>query len=104
MNEQIEIHIRKWHKIMTNTERVMDQINDVFGNISDSPFADAIWTLMGEYTTSVERECSAEGWLVWWWTTCQLGVAPKDASPAGGQLRTIATIEDLIALINEDNV
>lgn len=100
--EKIEKAIRAFHDRVVEIERVTDALNSVLSMDPESDLHSAIWALVGGYKDALGDAYAIDSWLEWWWIECGLGSKPMQAALAGGELRTIATIDDLIRIIGDD--
>lgn len=101
--EQLETDLREFHRRVADMETIYDTLSNSMGINPDSAFSNAIWGLIGGYLAALEAAYpGVGGWLEWWWTECDLGAHTLEAAPDGGELRTIATIDDLIRLVLDD--
>lgn len=98
----VDTVIREFHDRVTEIERVLDVIESVMGSYPESDLNNAVWAIVGGYAAAIGQSFHCEAWLDWWWLECGLGAQPKCASPHGENLRMVATIDDLVALILED--
>lgn len=100
--EKVEKAIREFHERVTEVERVIDALNTVLSMPPECDLYSTIWALIGGYKDALGDAYCIDVWLEWWWLECGLGGKPMQAAPAGGELRTIATIDDLVRLICDD--
>lgn len=94
--------VREFHNRVSEMERVAAVMCDVLSMEPESDFYSAVWALVGGYQGALGAAYGIDGWLEWWWLECKLGENPMQAAPAGGELRTIATVDDLVKVICED--
>lgn len=99
---KVKIAVREFHERVTEIERVMNTLESVLYMSPECDLHNAICALISGYNNSLCEYYSIDGWLGWWWLECDLGNNPKQASLAGEELRTIATIDDLVKLICDD--
>lgn len=100
--KKLEIAIRAFHDRVVEIERVIGVLDSVLSMVPESDLHSAIWALVGGYTDALGDAYAIDSWLEWWFVECRLGSNPMQASIAGGELRTIATIDDLIRIIGDD--
>jgi len=98
----VEKAIREFHERVSDIERVTDVLNSVLSMVPESDLNSAIWALIGGYKDALGEAYSIDGWLEWWWLECNLGEKPMQAGLPGEELRTIATVDDLILLVCDD--
>lgn len=101
MNE-LEKAIRDFHDRVSEAELSLDAMNETLSMAPESKLCTAIWALVGAYKDALGKAYGIEGWLEWWWLECRLGQNPLKAAVSGEQLRTISTVDDLVALILDD--
>lgn len=100
---RIEADIRRWHVAMKEMDRVMGAMDAVLDLRPESAFYNAVWRLCEGYIAGLEAQHGIGGWLDWWWTECELGAKPMNASPGGSKrLRKIATINNFVNLVLDD--
>jgi hypothetical protein len=102
VSAQIEKAVRDFHERVMEVEQLMGALNEVLSIQPEAPINHAIWSLIGGYRDALGAAYSIDGWLEWWWLECGLGSTPLHAAPAGGQTRTIATIDDFVRLVLDD--
>jgi len=102
MTAKIEKAIRDFHNRVGDIERVTDALNAVLMGHPESDFNMALWAVVGAYKDALDEAYSIGSWLEWWWLECSLGNNPMQAGLAGEELRTIATIDDLVTLVLDD--
>lgn len=100
--ENIEKAIRKFHDKVVEADRVISELDGLLAMNPESALHSAVWALVGAYKDALGAAYNIDGWLEWWWLECSLGKNPLQASPAGGELRVIATIDDLVRLVCDD--
>lgn len=100
--ERIEAAICEFHARASDMERVTSTLDSVLKMAPESDMYGAAWALIGGYIEALGAAYHIDGWLEWWWNECGLGDRPHEAAPAGGELRMIATVDDLVQLIRED--
>lgn len=98
----VEKAVREFHERVTEIERVFDTLNSVLSIRPESDLHNAINSLIGGYISALGAAYNIDGWLEWWWLECNLGDHPMQAALAGEELRTIATIDDLVKLICDE--
>lgn len=94
--------IRNWHERLYAWEQQLGALRDLLQMAPEAPLNEAGWALAGGYVTALDSRWSIAGWLEWWWHECRLGGTPQRAGLVGEPLRTITTIEDLIAIVADD--
>lgn len=97
----MERAIRNFCARVAETERVVGVLDEVFGMQPECALHSAVWSLAEGYQATLDSAHGLEGWLEWWWMECDLGRKPLQASPAGGALRVVATVDDLVQIIRE---
>lgn len=100
--DQIAQHVRAFHDRVSEAEAVLADLADILMMPPETRLSSAVWELVGGYKDVLDSACHIGIWLEWWWLECGLGATPLKAGPAGGELRTIATIDDLVQLVLED--
>lgn len=93
--------VRDFCERVVEIERVFDAADQVLGMQPECALKSAVWTLAEGYQATLDSAHGLAGWLEWWWMECGLGSRPLQASPAGGKLRLITTVDDLVQLIRE---
>lgn len=93
--------IRNFCERVAEIERVVGVLDEVFGMQPECALHSAVYALAGGYQATLDSTYGLAGWLEWWWLECGLGSRPLQASPAGGKLRLITTVDDLVQLILE---
>jgi hypothetical protein len=99
---KVEKSIREFHYRVTEIERVTDVLSSVLSMTPECELYSGIWALIGGYRDALGASYSVDGWLDWWWMECRLGLSPLRASPAGGELRMVSTIDDFVKLVLDD--
>ncbi len=97
----MEKAVREFHARAKEIERVMDAMDSVLGMSPESDFYTAAFGLIGGYMAAIEEAYSMGGWLDWWLHECRLGDRPMQAG-FDGELRTVATVDDLLLIIEEE--
>lgn len=98
----VEKAVREFHERVTEVERVIDALNQSLMMQPESELCSSVWALVGGYKDALGAAYSIDPWLEWWWLECGLGTKPMQAGLAGEELRTIATVDDLVQLILDD--
>lgn len=100
--DQIAHHVRAFHERVSEAEAVIGDLAEILKMAPESRLSNAVWALVGGYKDVLDSACHIGIWLEWWWLECGLGSTPLKASPSGGEMQTIATIDDLVQLIRDD--
>lgn len=92
-----------WQERMRACEDATTQLVSLTGAAPESPLIDAIYSVMGLATRQASDliGCGDE-WLSAWWLEHQFGLSPMRAGLEGKTLHTISTLDDLFALICDD--
>lgn len=98
----LEETIREFDARVREIERVSDTLNRVLLISPESEFYSAIWSIIHGYMEAISAVYPIGGWLEWWWLDCGLGSWPHQAGLPGEELRTIATIDDLVRIVCDD--
>ena len=97
--QAVEQAIRDFHERVTDAEKVLDALDDVFSWSPDSQMFKVFSALVGGYVSALGAAYHIEGWLEWWWIECRLGKNPLRAASVGEEMRTISTVDDLVSLV-----
>ena len=100
--QAVEKAIRDFHERVADADKVLSALDDIFDWSPECQLFQAVSALVGGYISALGAAYHIEGWLEWWWLECRLGQNPLEAAPAGGELRIVAAVDDLIALITEE--
>lgn len=94
----------EWQDTMRECEAQMYALAAIIGSSPESPLQDAVYRLMGAYTRSVSAHigCNDE-WLEAWWLDHNFGEKPMRAGLADEELRDIGSLDDLLALVADDD-
>lgn len=98
----LDRHVREFHERGRHAEDLISELDTVLSLDAESPLRQSTYALIGGYRNALDAAFHIGGWLDWWWLECGFGNNPLQASPAGGQLRLIETVDDLVALVAED--
>jgi len=101
--DQIRSTLSVWQKTMQECDGRMDQLAELTGVADESPLIEAVYSVMGRYTTAI---ADLIGWddetLSAWWIDHHFGEKPMGIGFPGEELRTIADIDVLADFIVED--
>ena len=98
------IELERWAKTVTAVDSVMDDLSKVIGASHDSRLGDAVYNMMGFYTSELESRIRAEGLLNWYQWDNDMGAKGLKADPTGDMnLKPVRNLEDLAAVIVEFN-
>ena len=96
----IEQAIRDFDKHARAVESLIDGFKVVADPAPESMLCSIVFDLLDAYRKTVEQQNGIDDdWLEWWRLECRLGETPLEAGLAGEAMRTIATLDDLIALV-----
>ena len=96
----IEQAIRDFDRHARAVESLIDGFKVVADPAPESMLCSTVFDLLDAYRKTVEQQHGIDdGWLDWWRLECRLGETPLEAGLADEAMRTIATIDDLIALV-----
>lgn len=95
----IEQAIRDFDKHARAVESLIEGFKVVADPAPESMLCDTVFGLLTAYRKTIEDQHGIDGWLDWWAYECCLGRRPQKAGLRGEPDRTIATIDDLIALV-----
>ncbi|MBL8473719.1 MAG: hypothetical protein JNM98_18155 [Rhodocyclaceae bacterium] len=98
----LETAVREFHARAEEAERVQRVLGETLKMAPESELFQATRGLIGGYIMALDAAYQIGDWLEWWWSECALGARPMGAAPAGGSVRMIATVDDLVALLCED--
>ncbi|WP_156820696.1 hypothetical protein [Thioalkalivibrio thiocyanodenitrificans] len=98
----IEKAARDFHTAVSGADGALDRLSDLLGVSPESDLCSNVWAMAGAYKGALDAAYGIGGWLEWWWLECRLGEQPMQAGLPGEELRTIATIDDLVKLITDD--
>lgn len=91
----------QWKARHNYLQRVLSQIEDIFGGSVDSTLFYAAWSVFDGYTDQLAHRLGDDfSWLDWWRSECDMGERPK-AARTGKRMRNIKTTADLARLIVE---
>ena len=97
---QIEQAIRDFDKHARDVKRLMCNFNVIADPGPESMLCSTVLDLLDAYRKTIEDQHGIDDdWLEWWRLECRLGETPLEAGLAGEEMRTIATLDDLIALV-----
>lgn len=102
--ERITADIRAWHEAVVDLESKIDALDEVLDIAPESPLRLAIWSLVGGYIRALDHAWDIGGWLEWWWEELRMGECPSQAGLKGQEMRSIATLDDLIKIALDDLV
>lgn len=95
--------LRAWQAAMQAAETQVDALQEMMGINPEAPLFDALCRLMGLATRQAADLIGAPAdWLEAWWLEHQLGATPMQAGLRDEPLRALASIEDLAAIIADD--
>lgn len=98
----VEKAVRTFHERVTEVDRVIDALNQTLSMQPESDLCSSVWAVVGGWIEALGAAYFIDSSLEWWWLECRLGRRPMQAGLAGEELRTIATIDDLVQLILDD--
>ena len=96
--------LRVWQETLLELDARLRELMDLTGGV-DGTLQNAINETATQYTKAIAEIVGdvsgpdVHSWLEWWWFECDLGRVPMKASPAGGNLRLIDSIEKLAELL-----
>lgn len=94
--------LREFHERIGALDETYDQLHGLVGIDPEAPLANAIWAVAGGWQRALDTAYGLGGWLEWWWLECALGAKPKSVRLPGEEERTIATVDDLVAVVLDD--
>lgn len=96
--------LQAWQECMQEIEQQTDALIELTGSTPEaSPLLCAIHALQGLATRqAAELTDTTADWLEAWWMEHRFGERPLRAGLVGDALRDIATLEELVALICDD--
>lgn len=93
--------LQKWVTMHDGLERLMDNIESVFGSLVESPFFTVTWANFDSYTATVAQLVGDHGdWLTWYQAENAMGARGHEAG-YDKKVKPIKTLADLYALILE---
>ena len=95
----IEQAIREFDKHARAVESLIEGFKVVADPAPESMLCSTVFDLLDAYRKTIEDQHGIDGWLDWWRLECRLGETPLEAGLADEEMRTIATLDDLIALV-----
>ena len=96
----IEQAIRDFDKHARDVESLIDGFKVVADPAPESMLCNTVFGLLTAYRKTIEDQHGIDDdWLEWWRLECSLGETPLEAGLADEEMRTIATLDDLIALV-----
>lgn len=95
--------LREWHERMRECHAAVGEFMELTGAHPESRLMLAIQHVMIIATEHTARlvGCSSD-WLDYWWTEDEFGARPMKASVNGSPMHEIKTIDQLAALIFDD--
>lgn len=94
----------EWQKRMQALEAQMDAMREVFGSNPEGPFQEAVYAVAGGYTHAIAQLLEfPDDFLTSWWLEDNFGERPAQIGFPGEPMRTIATLDDLLQFIADDN-
>lgn len=101
--EEVVRRLHEWQDAMRDMEGALDGLRTLTGCEPESPLVSGVLALQGLATRqTAELIGTAPEWLETWWLEHNFGERPLRAGLVGEPLRTISTLEELVALIVED--
>lgn len=95
--------VREFHERGVALEGVIGALNAAVSLEPESPLREAAWAMYGLASRAIDAAFpGADGWLDWWMVECRFGTNPMQARLPNEELRTIATVDDLIRIIEDD--
>jgi len=95
---------QQWQERMQDLEARMDALRNAIGTSPESPFSEAIYAVAGGYTHAIAQLLDfPEDILTSWWLEDNFGERPAQMGLPGEPMRTIATLDDLLQFIEDDN-
>jgi hypothetical protein len=102
--QDLMIELERWAKTVTAVDSVMDDLSKVIGATHDSRLGDAVYNMMGFYTSELESRIKAEELLNWYHWDNDMGAKGLKADPTGDMnLKPIRSLDDLAQLIVDSN-
>lgn len=96
----IEQAIRDFDKHARAVESLIKGFKVIAEPAPESMLCDTVFGLLTAYRKTIEDQHGIDDdWLEWWRLECRLGETPLEAGLAGEEMRTIATIDDLVAIV-----
>lgn len=98
--------LRAWMQLHSQTEKLAQNIGEIFGHSPENLFFETTWALFDAYTSTLSALIGdggaprGESWLVWFWSENAMG-ANKHKAGYGGKLKAVKNLDDLYALIAE---
>lgn len=90
-----------WQEEHDAIERVMTDIEAVFGLDPGCPLNNAVWSLFEAYTETLAVEIGdMGGWMLYYWRECRMGKQPLGGCCGRYQVK-IETLDDLWLLIEK---
>lgn len=103
--EQKLAALKAWQERMQACEAATDDLIALTMAAPESPLIDAIYSVMGLATRqAADLVGCVDEWLTAWWLEHQFGERTMRAGLVGEPQRDISTLDDLLALICEDEV
>lgn len=88
----------RWEATHADVSALFDDLETVFGRVTDSRMYDVPWETFGAYTAALGKLTGAGEWLEWYWA--ENGMGTKGLA-AGFKLEPIRSRNDLWRLIAE---
>ena len=96
--------LKTWQERMQACEAATDDLIALTMASPESPLIDAIYSVMGLATRQAsELIGGGDEWLSVWWLEHKFGERPMRAGLAGAPMREISTLDDLLALICDED-
>lgn len=91
--------LAEWQARIQTADRLIEPVAEVLGLSPESPIHVAVWSLQNAYTRSVAQLVGDQAeWLDWYASENDFGRKAMNAGPVGAN-RPIATLDDLIWVI-----
>jgi hypothetical protein len=93
----------EWKEHYDKVEAVTQTLRDLVGIDTDSPLYQALWDINAYTSTLSELLEDWHGWLDWYMVDNDMGNSMLKARVNGGEMKPIASLEDLLWLIEGSN-
>lgn len=103
--EQKLAMLKTWQERMQACEAATDDLIRLTMAAPESPLIDAIYSVMGLATRqAADLVGCVDEWLTAWWLEHSFGERPMKAGLVGEPQRELKTLDDLAALIFDDEI
>lgn len=100
--QEILATLLAWQMAMVECSNKMDRLRALVGDLTESPFGDAINGLMDAYTESVAVQIGWDGnALTAWWLDHDFGAKPMQIGLKDEPLRRVSNLDELAFIVDD---